>query len=285
MSLLVGPACIDYLARHAGARQEDLAALLGVSQSTVNRWINGGEASESTALAVLDKLGWRLDRARPDYDPIREALSAAKKLREHVVAARSAAPLLVDGKPAKRPRAPVRVHDDAPPEQSTLDELWSAVEELRALANDTRAKVLAPAADAPRAALIQRNGEVILDPAAPVNAKRQAITSAAGLAEAAQLAVPAKWKATRGPVIIATPDAGSDSPAIHVFREPVDPSPRVGLHCIVPGPDGKLYLRTIMEGGDGRMFAAPVGAKQLPGFDFDPKATAVVAVRLLGVGE
>lgn len=137
-------------AESPGITQVRIAEMLGISQPIVNNILHGSMPSAETMLAVMERRGWHLDRARPDYDPLREALASAQRLR----ATAAPVPLLFDGKPGKKPRKPVRVHDDAPAEQSTLDELWSAVEELRALVNSTRrsSPVHGSAARGPRAA-------------------------------------------------------------------------------------------------------------------------------------
>lgn len=285
MSLLIGPACADYLAR-TKHRQEDLAELLGVSQSTVNRWINGGEASESTALGVLEKLGWKIDRARPDYDPLKDALAETKRLRDVAIAHRvreaaapayGAPPMMVGGSSTAKPK-PVRVSAD-----SGHEELWRDVNDLRALMDDTRARTLRPEGSAPRAAIfVEATGEVVLDPTAPTDAARRSITSAAGLEDTLELCCPSSMADTKGPLIVARSDRHQHGKpeTIRVLREPKDARPRAGVTGVLQRPDrpGILALRSLRALAGSTQLVAESSNPAHDSFLVDPASTVLVAI-------
>lgn len=55
--------------------QAQLAELLKVDPAYVSRWLKGAHPRIDQMSRVLTALGWNLDRANPDYDPVADALT------------------------------------------------------------------------------------------------------------------------------------------------------------------------------------------------------------------
>lgn len=62
-----------YLDEH-GMNQAQLAEYLGIEPPYISRWLRGAYPRLDLMQDVLRRLGWNLDRARPDYDPIEDAI-------------------------------------------------------------------------------------------------------------------------------------------------------------------------------------------------------------------
>ncbi len=62
--------------------QAQLADFLKVDPAYVSRWLKGSSPRIHQMRDVLSRLGWNLDRARPDYDPFADAITRVESDKE-----------------------------------------------------------------------------------------------------------------------------------------------------------------------------------------------------------
>lgn len=62
--------------------QAQLAEFLKVDPAYVSRWLKGSSPRIHQMREVLSKLGWEIDRARPDYDPFADAINRVETDQE-----------------------------------------------------------------------------------------------------------------------------------------------------------------------------------------------------------
>jgi len=62
--------------------QAQLAEFLSVDPAYVSRWLHGSNPRVDVMMDVLRKLDWRMDRARPGYDPFRETVELLRGAEE-----------------------------------------------------------------------------------------------------------------------------------------------------------------------------------------------------------
>jgi len=58
--------------------QAQLAEFLTVDPAYISRWLKGSSPRLDQMRSVLTQLGWKIERARPDYDPFADAIERAK---------------------------------------------------------------------------------------------------------------------------------------------------------------------------------------------------------------
>lgn len=64
--------------REKGLNQAQLAEFLGIEPPYISRWLRGAYPRLDLMQDVLARLGWQLDRAHPEYDPV---IDAVKQVR------------------------------------------------------------------------------------------------------------------------------------------------------------------------------------------------------------
>lgn len=62
--------------------QAQLSEYLDVDPAYVSRWLKGSSPRLEQLRKVLDRLGWQLERAHPDYDPFRDAVALLEQAQE-----------------------------------------------------------------------------------------------------------------------------------------------------------------------------------------------------------
>ncbi|MBX3728163.1 MAG: helix-turn-helix domain-containing protein [Candidatus Sumerlaeia bacterium] len=66
-----------------GLNQAQLALLLGIEPPYISRWLRGAYPRLDLMVEVLGRLGWRMDRAHPGYDPIADAAALIQQQMAH----------------------------------------------------------------------------------------------------------------------------------------------------------------------------------------------------------
>jgi hypothetical protein len=66
-----------------GLNQAQLATLLGIEPPYISRWLRGAYPRLDLMVEVLGRLGWRMDRAHPGYDPIADAAALIQQQMVH----------------------------------------------------------------------------------------------------------------------------------------------------------------------------------------------------------
>lgn len=66
-----------------GLNKSQLADRLGVEPSYITRWLRGVYPRVETMREVLGKLGWDLERARPEYDPVEHVIDLVRETSSH----------------------------------------------------------------------------------------------------------------------------------------------------------------------------------------------------------
>lgn len=263
-----------------------------------------GDLQFDTAAKLIAACGGDVARAFPDYSPpdarVASILKKFEKLRDpakrpqvknsgrgsYVFQSEPPGAHVIHDPPGRghTPPIPVRVTDDYAREYA---EIHAILLDVQALFDDVKRRTLSPEGNAPRSATYDPDtGRVQLLPTAPTDHHARSITNASGLEQLIASAHPDLWRATKGPLIIASHElSGTRHPqTTHlVLREPTDPRPRPGQTILITDPDdpGSTLLRTIEEARAG-LYARGYADHQ-PGFPIDPARTTALARLLLTI--